>query len=157
MDQRKVNMLAREYCDAKKRRFKPVILSHPMMPGLLEVGPPAKLHPTTAIRCHLQNALFAGAWIPAGLSTLDVPIVFESNSIHVPGKSWSSLFLAPQLGYLGHVSLSKCVCPRCCFHQPCQGLSNIDHFMNVNPRDWSGRILRFCHHGRQELLILASN
>ena len=38
MDQRKVNMLAREYCDAKKRKFKPVILSHPMMPGLLEVG-----------------------------------------------------------------------------------------------------------------------
>jgi tyrosyl-tRNA synthetase len=37
MDQRKVNMLAREYCDATKRRFKPVILSHRMMPGLLEV------------------------------------------------------------------------------------------------------------------------
>lgn len=36
MDQRKVNMLAREYCEASKRRFKPVILSHPMMPGLLE-------------------------------------------------------------------------------------------------------------------------
>ena len=36
MDQRKVNMLAREYCDATKRRFKPVILSHRMMPGLLE-------------------------------------------------------------------------------------------------------------------------
>jgi hypothetical protein len=38
LDQRKVNMLAREYCDATKRRFKPVILSHRMMPGLLEVG-----------------------------------------------------------------------------------------------------------------------
>mmetsp|Transcript_5287 Transcript_5287/g.15169 ORF Transcript_5287/g.15169 Transcript_5287/m.15169 type:complete len:418 (+) Transcript_5287:140-1393(+) len=38
MDQRKVNMLAREYCDAAqpKIRFKPVILSHPMMPGLLQ-------------------------------------------------------------------------------------------------------------------------
>lgn len=36
LDQRKVNMLAREYCDATKRRFKPVILSHRMMPGLLE-------------------------------------------------------------------------------------------------------------------------
>ncbi|KAI8472552.1 MAG: hypothetical protein J3K34DRAFT_413463 [Monoraphidium minutum] len=36
MDQRKVNMLAREYCDATKRKFKPVILSHRMMPGLLE-------------------------------------------------------------------------------------------------------------------------
>jgi len=38
MDQRKVNMLAREYCDATKKKFKPVILSHRMMPGLLEVG-----------------------------------------------------------------------------------------------------------------------
>jgi tyrosyl-tRNA synthetase len=33
-DQRKVNMLAREYCDAVKRKFKPVILSHPMLMGL---------------------------------------------------------------------------------------------------------------------------
>ena len=34
MDQRKVNMLAREYCDASKRKHKPVILSNRMMPGL---------------------------------------------------------------------------------------------------------------------------
>lgn len=38
LDQRKVNMLAREYCDDIKRKWKPVILSHRMMPGLLEVG-----------------------------------------------------------------------------------------------------------------------
>ncbi|KAF8060281.1 tyrosine--tRNA ligase 1 [Scenedesmus sp. PABB004] len=36
LDQRKVNMLAREYCDATKRKVKPIILSHRMMPGLLE-------------------------------------------------------------------------------------------------------------------------
>lgn len=38
MDQRKVNMLAREYCDLckPKRKLKPIILSHPMMPGLKE-------------------------------------------------------------------------------------------------------------------------
>ncbi|KAG2440015.1 hypothetical protein HXX76_004132 [Chlamydomonas incerta] len=36
MDQRKVNMLAREYCDDIKRKLKPIILSHRMMPGLLE-------------------------------------------------------------------------------------------------------------------------
>lgn len=36
MDQRKVNMLAREYCDSIKKKFKPVILSHHMMMGLLE-------------------------------------------------------------------------------------------------------------------------
>mmetsp|Transcript_6094 Transcript_6094/g.10533 ORF Transcript_6094/g.10533 Transcript_6094/m.10533 type:complete len:379 (-) Transcript_6094:127-1263(-) len=36
MDQRKVNMLAREYCEDVKIKFKPIILSHHMMPGLLE-------------------------------------------------------------------------------------------------------------------------
>lgn len=36
MDQRKVNMLAREYCDIAGIKQKPVILSHKMLPGLLE-------------------------------------------------------------------------------------------------------------------------
>ncbi|CAO2823251.1 unnamed protein product [Amaranthus hypochondriacus] len=36
MDQRKVNMLAREYCDDIKRKHKPIILSHHMLPGLLQ-------------------------------------------------------------------------------------------------------------------------
>ncbi|CRG98087.1 tyrosine--tRNA ligase, putative [Plasmodium gallinaceum] len=36
IDQRKVNMLAREYCDIKKMKKKPIILSHEMLPGLLE-------------------------------------------------------------------------------------------------------------------------
>ena len=37
MDQRKVNVLAREYCDdCKPKKRKPIILSHPMMPGLLQ-------------------------------------------------------------------------------------------------------------------------
>jgi len=34
MDQRKVNMLAREYCDEIKRKLKPIILSHHMLMGL---------------------------------------------------------------------------------------------------------------------------
>ena len=34
VDQRKVNMLAREYCDAARRKHKPVILSHHMLYGL---------------------------------------------------------------------------------------------------------------------------
>ena len=34
VDQRKVNMLAREYCDTIKRKLKPVILSHHMLYGL---------------------------------------------------------------------------------------------------------------------------
>jgi tyrosyl-tRNA synthetase len=36
MDQRKVNMLAREYCDASKRKNKPIVLSHHMLMGLSE-------------------------------------------------------------------------------------------------------------------------
>lgn len=36
MDQRKVNMLAREYAGAKKMRFKPIIVSHHMLMGLKE-------------------------------------------------------------------------------------------------------------------------
>lgn len=36
MDQRKVNVLAREYCDEIKRKLKPVVLSHEMLPGLLQ-------------------------------------------------------------------------------------------------------------------------
>jgi len=34
LDQRKVNMLAREYCDVVKIKYKPVILSHHMLMGL---------------------------------------------------------------------------------------------------------------------------
>ncbi|RLN57633.1 hypothetical protein BBJ28_00021409 [Nothophytophthora sp. Chile5] len=34
IDQRKINMLARDYCDQVKMRFKPVILSHHMLMGL---------------------------------------------------------------------------------------------------------------------------
>ncbi len=34
VDQRKVNMLAREYCDYAKRKYKPIILSHHMLYGL---------------------------------------------------------------------------------------------------------------------------
>jgi tyrosyl-tRNA synthetase len=36
MDQRKVNMLAREYAADKKKKFKPVIISHHMLSGLKE-------------------------------------------------------------------------------------------------------------------------
>lgn len=36
MDQRKVNMLAREYAGDKKKKYKPVIISHHMLMGLKE-------------------------------------------------------------------------------------------------------------------------
>jgi len=36
MDQRKVNMLAREYSDSIQKQDKPIIVSHHMMMGLIE-------------------------------------------------------------------------------------------------------------------------
>ena len=55
MDQRKVNMLAREYCDdcRPKRKLKPIILSHEMLPGLLQVRPGREdaLHSCLAEQC----------------------------------------------------------------------------------------------------------
>jgi len=49
MDQRKVNMLAIEYCDISKRRFKPIIVSHHMMMGLTGVDKMSKSDPNSAI------------------------------------------------------------------------------------------------------------
>ncbi|KAF7096092.1 hypothetical protein CFC21_098094 [Triticum aestivum] len=50
MDQRKVNMLAREYCDDIKRKNKPIILSHHMLPGFKEGQEKmSKSDPTSAI------------------------------------------------------------------------------------------------------------
>jgi len=50
VDQRKVNMLAREYCDASGRKQKPVILSHHMLLGLKEgQGKMSKSDPDSAI------------------------------------------------------------------------------------------------------------
>jgi len=37
LDQRKVNMLARDYCEASKRNNRPIILSHRMCLNLLDV------------------------------------------------------------------------------------------------------------------------
>jgi tyrosyl-tRNA synthetase len=50
MDQRKVNMLAREYCDIMKIKHKPIILSHHMLMGLKEGEEKmSKSHPESAI------------------------------------------------------------------------------------------------------------
>uniref|UniRef100_A0A0D6QRW4 tyrosine--tRNA ligase n=1 Tax=Araucaria cunninghamii TaxID=56994 RepID=A0A0D6QRW4_ARACU len=50
MDQRKVNMLAREFCDDTKRKFKPIILSHHMLPGLQQGQEKmSKSDPTSAV------------------------------------------------------------------------------------------------------------
>jgi len=49
VDQRKVNMLAREYCDKVKRKFKPIILSHHMVMGLDGSDKMSKSKPDNAI------------------------------------------------------------------------------------------------------------
>ena len=50
MDQRKVNMLAREYCDDIGRKDKPIIISHHMLMGLKEGQPKmSKSDPDSAI------------------------------------------------------------------------------------------------------------
>lgn len=61
MDQRKVNVLAREYADdARPKRIKPVILSHHMMPGLLQViGTPGWSACGRAVRLLSRRSCFA--------------------------------------------------------------------------------------------------
>lgn len=49
MDQRKVNMLAREYCDKLKMKSKPVMLSHHMLLGLKGEDKMSKSDPESAI------------------------------------------------------------------------------------------------------------
>eukprot|EP01006_Ploeotia_vitrea_P017889 TRINITY_DN49120_c0_g1_i1.p1 TRINITY_DN49120_c0_g1~~TRINITY_DN49120_c0_g1_i1.p1 ORF type:complete len:685 (+),score=135.04 TRINITY_DN49120_c0_g1_i1:220-2055(+) len=50
LDQRKVNMLAREYATATKRKNKPIVLSHHMMMGLVEgCGKASKSNPDSAV------------------------------------------------------------------------------------------------------------
>ncbi|KAJ4768661.1 Tyrosine--tRNA ligase [Rhynchospora pubera] len=57
MDQRKVNVLAREYCDDIKRKNKPIILSRHMLPGLKEGQEKmSKSDPTSSIYMEDEEA-----------------------------------------------------------------------------------------------------
>ncbi|CAN6373308.1 unnamed protein product [Urochloa humidicola] len=49
MDQREVNLLAREYCEATGRNNKPIILSYDMLPGLKEGQKISNADPSSAI------------------------------------------------------------------------------------------------------------
>jgi len=76
VDQRKVNMLAREYCDIIKKRFKPVILSHHMLLGLLKGQEKmSKSDPLSAIFMEDTeaevNAKITGCYCPPGATDLD--------------------------------------------------------------------------------------
>lgn len=74
MDQRKVNMLAREYCEQTKPKIKnkPIILSHHMMPGLKQGQEKmSKSDPTSAIYMEDSvqevNAKIKGAFCPEAI------------------------------------------------------------------------------------------
>lgn len=71
MDQRKVNMLAREYCTDTKKKFKPIVLSHHLMMGLIEGQEKmSKSHPDSAIFMEDSeaevNAKIKKAYCPVG-------------------------------------------------------------------------------------------
>lgn len=80
MDQKKVNMLAREYCDQAKPRIKnkPIILSHHMMPGLKQGQEKmSKSDPSSAIFMEDSeqevNSKIKGAYCPE--------VVVEGNPV----------------------------------------------------------------------------
>ncbi|GJS50289.1 mediator of RNA polymerase II transcription subunit 23 isoform X2 [Tanacetum coccineum] len=80
MDQRKVNVLAREYCDAIKRKNKPIILSHHMLPGNFCSN--VLLCKLFEIRCFLGGGLLPyGLWsfVIGGFSLLS-----NGKMSHVP-------------------------------------------------------------------------
>jgi tyrosyl-tRNA synthetase len=71
MDQRKVNMLAREYCDEVGIKFKPIILSHHMLMGLKKgQAKMSKSDPESAIFMEDTeadvNVKIKKAWCPEG-------------------------------------------------------------------------------------------
>jgi len=89
MDQRKVNMLAREYLEhkdvRKKYRFKPIILSHPMLMGLKQgQAKMSKSDPNSAIfmedEPHQVKKKINGAYCPPGV-VKDNPILCYTEHI----------------------------------------------------------------------------
>ncbi|GFE54545.1 tRNA synthetases class I family protein [Babesia ovis] len=69
LDQRKINMLAREYCEMKNVGVSPIILSHHMMPSLAQQGGKmSKSIPNSAIFMEDSeaevNSKIKGAWCP---------------------------------------------------------------------------------------------
>ena len=70
IDQEKVNMLAREYCDKIKKKFKPIIVSHHMLMGLTGSDKMSKSDPNSAIFMddlpHEVKKKINNAWCPIG-------------------------------------------------------------------------------------------
>jgi len=89
MDQRKVNMLAREYCDQIKRKNKPISLAHHMVSGLLEGQEKmSKSDPNSAIFMEDSekdvNTKIKKAFCPPGIVAGN-PILDYTKHIILPG------------------------------------------------------------------------
>ena len=96
MDQRKVNMLAREYCTENKKKFKPIVLSHHMMMGLVEGQEKmSKSNPDSAVFMEDSeadvNLKIKKAFCPIGTAEKNPVmdyykyIIFESDYVTKPG------------------------------------------------------------------------
>eukprot|EP01061_Rhynchopus_euleeides_P042965 TRINITY_DN74960_c0_g1_i1.p2 TRINITY_DN74960_c0_g1~~TRINITY_DN74960_c0_g1_i1.p2 ORF type:complete len:638 (+),score=340.71 TRINITY_DN74960_c0_g1_i1:291-2204(+) len=99
LDQKKVNMLAREYCNSSGRKgFKPIILSHHMMFGLLENQEKmSKSDPNSAIFMEDSEEdvkqKLNGAWFPIDdkiaknpvLDLIDSIVYTEATSVFTAG------------------------------------------------------------------------
>uniref|UniRef100_A0A7S4MY38 tyrosine--tRNA ligase n=2 Tax=Odontella aurita TaxID=265563 RepID=A0A7S4MY38_9STRA len=113
VDQRKVNMLAREYCDAAKIKRKPVILSHHMLYGL-KAGQEkmSKSDPDSAVfmedtAADVERKIMA-AYCPskeeedAGAATAGEAADAGKESMHLTVDNLKN----PCLDYIKHITLS---------------------------------------------------
>jgi tyrosyl-tRNA synthetase len=112
VDQRKVNMLAREYCDAAGRKIKPIILSHHMLYGL-KAGQEkmSKSDPDSAIfmedSSDTVERKIRNAYCP---NVEDEPAVASGNEEEDAGKASMHLKVDtlknPCLDYIQHIIFS---------------------------------------------------
>ena len=137
MDQRKVNMLAREYCDAIKRKLKPVILSHAMLPGLKQVSNLAvmpwccqrRARLLLLIWCRLSRAgakpaaactgpVAQGCWHAAGGLHAAAGLAHQPCQRHMQPAALSCVPAALQVSAQACVRRARRRCRRACPIQP---------------------------------------
>lgn len=108
VDQRKVNMLARDYCDAAGRKLKPVILSHHMLYGLKKgQAKMSKSDPDSAI--FMEDAAedvvrkIAGAYCPAAPEDMESSEATSSEGMSLVEDDLKN----PCLDYIQYVLFSQ--------------------------------------------------
>ena len=92
MDQRKVNMLALEYCDKIKRKFKPIIISHHMLKGLDGSDKMSKSDPS--------NAIFMDDTPAEIKKKINQAFCEPTNIITNPLLDWSCHLIIPIVGHI---------------------------------------------------------